>query len=47
LVGLLAASALAKSIVAFVSGGRAYGLRVAAGLLTMVGAAAAVVFLLP
>lgn len=41
LVGLLATSALAKSVVAFVSGGRAYGLRVSAGLLAMVGAALA------
>ena len=32
LVGLLAASALAKSVVAFASGGRAFGLRVALGL---------------
>lgn len=41
-VGLLAASALAKSVVAFASGGRAFGLRVAAGLLAMTAAAAAV-----
>ncbi len=41
LVGLLATSVLAKSVVAFVSGGRAYGLRVAAGLLLMVAAALA------
>lgn len=41
LVGLLATSVLAKSVVAFVSGGRAYGLRVSAGLLAMVGAALA------
>jgi uncharacterized membrane protein (DUF4010 family) len=41
LVGLLATSVLAKSVVAFVSGGRAYGLRVAAGLLVTVGAALA------
>ena len=38
LVGLLATSVLAKSVVAFVSGGRAYGLRVMAGLLVTVGA---------
>jgi uncharacterized membrane protein (DUF4010 family) len=42
LLGLLAASALAKSIVAFASGGRAYGLRVALGLVAMVAAAVAV-----
>ena len=38
LVGLLATSVLAKSVVAFVSGGRAYGLRVMTGLLVTVGA---------
>lgn len=35
LAGLLAASVVGKSIVAFASGGRAYGLRVAVGLLAM------------
>ncbi len=35
LLGLLAASTLAKSGVAFISGGRAYGLRVATGLVAM------------
>jgi len=39
-VGLLGASALAKSVVAFSSGGARYGLRVAAGLASMVAAAA-------
>ena len=38
-VGLLAASSLAKSVVAFASGGRAYGLRVTLGLAAMVAAA--------
>ncbi len=41
LVGLLAASSLAKSVVAFASGGRAFGLRVAVGLSAMTLAAAA------
>ena len=41
-VGLLGASALAKSVVAFASGGRAFGLRVATGLLAMTAAAATV-----
>ena len=41
-VGLLGASALAKSVVAFASGGRAFGGRIAAGLLAMTAAAAAV-----
>jgi len=40
IVGLLGASALSKSIVAFGSGGTRYGLRVTLGLWTMVGAAA-------
>ena len=44
-VGLLAASATAKSVLAFASGGRAFGLRVAAGLVTMTLAAAAVAML--
>ena len=39
LVGLLAASSLAKSVVAFASGGRGYGLRVTLGLAAMVLAA--------
>jgi uncharacterized membrane protein (DUF4010 family) len=39
LLGLLGASALAKSVIAFVSGGRAYGTRVALGLVAMVVAA--------
>jgi uncharacterized membrane protein (DUF4010 family) len=38
-LGLLGAAALAKSILAFVSGGRAYGTRVALGLAAMVVAA--------
>lgn len=45
LLGLLVASALAKALVAFGTGGLAYGLRVAAGLATMVGAASAAVLL--
>jgi uncharacterized membrane protein (DUF4010 family) len=46
LFGLLAASGLAKSVVAMVSGGRAYGLRVAIGLLaTLLAVAAAILFL--
>jgi len=40
---LLLASAVAKSVLAFAAGGRAYGLRVAAGLLAMVAAAGAAV----
>jgi uncharacterized membrane protein (DUF4010 family) len=47
LVGLLAASALAKAVIAFASGGRAYGVRVALGLLVMVAAATAVAILVP
>ena len=46
-VGLLAASVLAKSVVAFGTGGPDYGLRVMAGLLAMVCAAAAVTWLMP
>jgi uncharacterized membrane protein (DUF4010 family) len=42
LLGLLGASALAKSVVAFASGGRAYGLGVMLGLVAMVAAAVAV-----
>jgi uncharacterized membrane protein (DUF4010 family) len=38
-LGLLGAAALAKSVLAFVSGGRAYGTRVALGLAAMVAAA--------
>lgn len=45
-VGLLAASSLAKTVVAFLSGGAAYGWRVGLGLATMVAASAAVVLLL-
>lgn len=40
IVGLLAASSVAKSVVAFASGGRAYGLRVTIGLAAMVAAVA-------
>jgi uncharacterized membrane protein (DUF4010 family) len=47
LLGLLAASAFAKSVIAFASGGRAYGARVALGLLAMVAAATAVATLVP
>ena len=46
-VGLLAASVAAKSVVAFGTGGPAYGWRVAAGLLAMLAAAAAATWLLP
>ena len=46
-IGLLAASVLAKSVVAVAAGGPAYGLRVAAGLLAMLGAAAAATWLVP
>lgn len=42
MVLLLAASSIAKSVVAFASGGAAYGLRVAAGLAAMVAAVSAV-----
>ena len=42
IVLLLAASSVAKSVVAFASGGPGYGLRVAAGLAAMVTATAAV-----
>ncbi|HWS76991.1 MAG TPA: DUF4010 domain-containing protein [Thermomonas sp.] len=41
MVGLLAATSIAKSLIAFVSGGGAYGRRVAAGLVLMTAAAAA------
>jgi uncharacterized membrane protein (DUF4010 family) len=46
-LGMLGASALAKSILAFASGGPRYGLRVATGLGAMVAAAAAATWLLP
>ncbi len=46
-VGLLAASVLAKSVVAVGTGGPAYGWRVAAGLLAMLAAAAGVTWLVP
>lgn len=45
IVGLLAASSVAKSVVAFASGGRAYGLRVMLGLAAMVAAAATIAVL--
>jgi uncharacterized membrane protein (DUF4010 family) len=45
LLGLLATSVLAKSIVAGISGGRAFGLRVAAGLIAMLAAVLAVLLL--
>ncbi|HEU0153975.1 MAG TPA: hypothetical protein VFQ84_11600, partial [Arenimonas sp.] len=44
-VGLLAASVVSRGLVAFVSGGRAYGLRVSAGLVLMLAAAAGAVAL--
>jgi uncharacterized membrane protein (DUF4010 family) len=47
MVGLLGAGALAKSVIAFVSGGPRYGLRVAVGLVAMVAAAAMAVWLVP
>lgn len=47
LVALLAASTLAKSVVAWTAGGRAYGLRVMLGLLAMLAAAAASVLFIP
>lgn len=45
MLALLAASLGAKSVIAWVSGGAAYGLRVAAGLLAALGAGTAVVVL--
>ncbi len=39
MIAVLAASAVAKSTLAFVSGGRAYGLRVTGGLMAMIAAA--------
>lgn len=47
MLGILAASSMAKSIVAIVSGGRAYGLRVAIGLLAMLLAVTGVLLILP
>jgi uncharacterized membrane protein (DUF4010 family) len=47
MLGLLAASLGAKSVMAWVSGGRAYGVRVAAGLLTALAAGATVAWLVP
>jgi uncharacterized membrane protein (DUF4010 family) len=41
-IGLLASSALAKSVVSWISGGRAYGLRVTLGLVAMATTAAVV-----
>jgi uncharacterized membrane protein (DUF4010 family) len=46
-VGLLAASVLVKSVLAFTSGGVGYGARVAAGLLAMLVAAAALLWFVP
>jgi uncharacterized membrane protein (DUF4010 family) len=46
-MALLGASALAKSVLAVASGGPGYGLRVAAGLMAMLGAAVATLVLLP
>ena len=45
IVALLAASSVAKAVIAFFSGGAAYGIRVAIGLAVMVAAVAAVVLL--
>lgn len=45
IVALLAASSVAKAVIAFLSGGAAYGLRVAIGLAVMVTAVATVVLL--
>lgn len=45
IVGLLAASSVAKAVIAFLSGGAAYGIRVAIGLAVMVAAVATVVLL--
>ena len=41
MVGLLAAMSIAKSVIAFVSGGGAYGRQVTAGLVLMTAAGAA------
>ena len=46
-IGMLAASVVAKSVVAFSTGGPRYGLRVTAGLLTMLAAAAGAVWWWP
>lgn len=46
-IGLLAASVVVKSILAFTSGGAGYGWRVAAGLVAMLLAAAAVLWFVP
>ncbi len=45
LAGLLGASAVAKTVVAWASGGRGYGLRVGAGLFAMVAAVVAAILL--
>ncbi len=45
LLGLLAASLATKSVIAWLSGGRAYGLRVSAGLMTALAAAVLAVLL--
>lgn len=47
IVALLATSSVAKSVLAFVSGGGAYGMRVMSGLLAMTTAAAVAAWLLP
>lgn len=47
LVALLATSSVAKSVLAFFSGGTGYGVRIALGLLAMTAAAAAMAWLLP
>lgn len=46
-IGLLAASVVVKSILAFTSGGTSYGWRVATGLVAMLVAAAAVLWFVP
>lgn len=46
-VGLLFASASAKSVLAWIAGGRAYGMRVSIGLMTMAAVAAASAVLVP
>jgi uncharacterized membrane protein (DUF4010 family) len=46
-IALLLSSAISKTVLAFVSGGIAYGARVGAGLLAMLGAAVALMLLLP
>jgi uncharacterized membrane protein (DUF4010 family) len=47
IVALLATSSAAKAVLAFVSGGSGYGIRVALGLLAMTGAAAAAAWWMP